>query len=106
MGRWLDRYREKISVHTETGTDKTSKSPFWQFWQCDSLEDSIFHFCRLVRHMGTSFGVVLDDELILAELNARDIEYLQQIDTAEKQVWAELLSYRLAKEWKPRRLRK
>ena len=97
MGRWLSAYRNQLTGYSETATNKTDRRDFWRFWQYGSPEQLTFGFCRLVRAFGTAHGELIEDETILVELNDRDIEYLRTIDTNEKQVWAELLAYRLAK---------
>ena len=56
-------------------------------------------FCDLVRVFGTAHQVLLSDMEIVRELDAADIECLRSLDTRNKQLWAELLAYRLTRNW-------
>ena len=52
-------------------------------------------FCDLVRAFGTKYQVLLDDPVIVRELDVADMACLRSLDTYNKQIWAELLAYRL-----------
>lgn len=54
-------------------------------------------FTELVQHMGTDYGVVIDEHVIRAEMDDRDREYLSEAPREERAVWASLLAYRLAR---------
>ena len=92
MGKWLESIRAENSVFLEVGTDKTDKSP------PEAANGSINvaeKFANLVRAFGVSHGILLDHSTILAELDADDLKCLESLDTHNKQVWAELLAFRL-----------
>ena len=57
----------------------------------------IRRFCRLVQALGVSHGLLLDDEVILEELDDSDRAVLMTSELHERQVWAELLAYRLTR---------
>ena len=55
------------------------------------------NFCRSVRTVGVhGYDIVLDDDVIQAELSADDIEFLHHCNREDRQAWAELLAFRLA----------
>ena len=56
-------------------------------------------FCDLVRAYGTDHQVLLSDLEIVRELDAADLHTLRSLDTRNKQMWAELLAYRLTRDW-------
>ncbi len=55
-------------------------------------------FVRLVNSFAVCRGFLLDRKQILAELDAKDLVCLMTTPKAERQVWAELLAYRLCNE--------
>ena len=94
MGKWLDSITDKKLISLEDEGAKRAKS---NTKHTESAEVA-GNFARLVRDYGLHHGLVLEDEEILAELDADDLKCLQTSETREKQVWAELLAYRLCKE--------
>ena len=55
-------------------------------------------FFVLVRITGAcEHQVLLEDEAILAELNADDLKELSLLDRYNKQIWAQLLAHRLTR---------
>ncbi len=87
MGKWLSQLRSNYSESLGQGTAKTSKTP-------------IRIFCQLVRHFGADHQILLSYEEIIAGLDADDIACLPNLDRREKQVWAEMLAYRLTRPGK------
>jgi hypothetical protein len=72
------------------GTAKRTKSP-------SSVDRQLVDdFLRLVRVTGVcEHGLLIDDELILAELSADDLAELAELKRPDKQSWAQMLAYRL-----------
>lgn len=58
--------------------------------------NAVQNFVALVRATGVcNHQLVIDDNIILAELDADDLKELGEINRHNKQVWAELLAHRL-----------
>ena len=96
MGKWLNSVGKKKTISLEGERAKRAKRCISESKHTDSAGVA-GNFARLVRDFGLSHGLVLDDAVILAELDADDLNVLQYAETREKQVWAELLAYRLCK---------
>jgi hypothetical protein len=58
-------------------------------------EVNLRNFCQLVQHYGADRQRLLSYEEILAGLDDDDVEDLLNLNSHDKQVWAELLAYRL-----------
>ena len=54
-------------------------------------------FVRLVRAFGTDHGLLLDDDVILAELDEADQAELITTNIGDRQSWAQMLAYRLTR---------
>lgn len=54
-------------------------------------------FVRLVRAFGISHGLLLDDDVILAELYDVDRTALMNTDLEGRQAWAQMLAYKLTR---------
>ena len=88
----MSTWREKLSAGKYAGgTAKSAKSP---------PEDSraTRDFLRLVRVTGAcEHQLLLEDDVILAELSAADLAELSELDRSERLAWAQALTHRLCK---------
>ena len=64
----------------------------------DPAQQAANRFVRLVNSFAVCRGFLLDRKQILAELDAKDLDYLLTTPKEERQVWAELLADRLCRE--------
>lgn len=87
MSKWQQKL---LNGEYQQTTLKTVKSP-------DSRV--IADFLLLVRATGVcDYQLLIEDELILAELDADDLRELQTSDRQERRNWAHLLAHRLCME--------
>ena len=89
MGKW----QEKLSAATRAEcTANTAKSP-------PESSRATTDFLRLVRIIGVcERGLLIDDEFILAELDADDLRELVEADRITRQTKAQVLAHKLCDE--------
>ena len=89
MGKW----QEKLSAAARAEcTAKTAKSP-------TESSRATADFLRLVRIIGVcERGLLIDDEIILAELGADDLRELVKADRINRQTKAQVLAHKLCDE--------
>ena len=113
MGKWLSQLRSNYSESLGQGTTKTVKTTLDDSEKnpvllgqgtAKTTKTSIGNFSQLVRHYGADLQHLLSYEEIMAGLNADDIACLMHLERSEKQVWAEMLAYRLVRERLPHRV--
>jgi hypothetical protein len=103
---WRDKFKEGKYRECTENTPKrpnsvqqacTEKAPNTEHVQ-SNRNQHLFDFLRLVRITGAcEHQVLLEDEAILAALDADDLTELSQLDLHDKQIWAQLLAHRLTR---------
>ena len=101
MTGWRDKFRE--GKYREC-TENTPKRPNRVLQACTekapnaSSSRVTADFLQLVRIFGVCENqLLLEDEVILAALDADDLKELSHLDRHDKQVWAQLLAHRLTR---------
>jgi hypothetical protein len=90
----LEIIRNRKRNNSATGSCARQVSP-----PISAQQQTLNRFVRLVRSYGTEYGVLLHPKEIETELDDRDIAHLLNLDRGEKQDWAELMAYRLTRNW-------
>lgn len=88
MSKWIEKQQSGAYAQSTLKSLKRSEKP-----------SAVSQFLRSVRNIGVfDHGLLFDDEVIRAELDADDLRELEQISQHERSTWAQLLAHRLYRE--------